>query len=295
MCVAGSSEFPVDGLGITVGQGIACSRTEIVLVPHIIARPPVLAGHEFTEALEGGNYGCSYLGTESPAPFTVSSGRGVGVFAEIITGVEGSPVTASTQSSGVGTGLEITVASVESTNVLGHPTGKRGFGCRFIVTTPYGYTGMVAYALDFFEHVVVESVQVIRQSRVGIDPEIVPDHDAVFVAVLVKLVIGNRTEPITNHIEIHVFMKPYPSLVFLPAAAQHIFRHAPIGSFDEYGDSVDVDVEDIAILVIGIFTDTERNVPGVGYFVTRQNFYFAVVQVGVSIPVGPPEFGTVDT
>ena len=54
---------------------------------------------------------------------------------------------------------------------------------------------------------IISLLQVVRKIGIRVNPEVIPYHQTIFITHFVKLVIGSRAKPITNHIEIHFVME----------------------------------------------------------------------------------------
>ena len=55
--------------------------------------------------------------------------------------------------------------------------------------------------------------------RIG-EPEILPDHNSIGVASIIKCFVINLTHPISDHIKIHVLVIPDSCVVFAGTIAQ---------------------------------------------------------------------------
>ena len=85
---------------ISVRCGIESRLTEVVQIPHLIARPPVFLRHKLLETFESRNYSRTYFRTESPATLRITF-QPVRIFSEIESRVECSPRTATCQVAGM--------------------------------------------------------------------------------------------------------------------------------------------------------------------------------------------------
>ena len=188
-------------------------------VPHVIDGPQMILGDELSQTLQCRNYSCSYLRAETPSQchgwFTLLARVGKEVIAFVIC----APITTSAQVVCITASLKPTVSTIKGLDVLLHPANKWRFGRGFIIAAPYCNAWMVAQALNLFHHVVVEYIQVVRQILVGVYPEIIPNHDASSVALLIELLVCGRTQPIANHVIVHVTMKAYFRCIFFAATA----------------------------------------------------------------------------
>ena len=80
-------------------------------------------------------------------------------------------------------------------------------------------------------------------------PEVLPYHDTVTVASLVKLNIASLAHPVTHDCEIHVSMVVYGNIIFTTAIVQVVLAESPVASASDESSTVDIKVEHSAFFI----------------------------------------------
>ena len=106
---------------ITFGSCIESILTKIVLVPHLITWPPVFFRHKLLKAFKSSHGSSTDLCTESPATCRIAF-QAIGILGKVETWFKSSPRATTRQTLCMRICLEITVTTIESLNILGHPT-----------------------------------------------------------------------------------------------------------------------------------------------------------------------------
>ena len=165
---------------------------------------------------------------------------------------------------------------------------------RFVVTTPYGNTRMIAYTLNLLHHVIIEHIEIIRQVRIRINPKIIPQHNSVFVTGFIEFIIGYRAEPVANHIKVHLFVQTNLCIILCTTTAKHILRHTPVGPFYKYRNVIYINMKSVILLIICIFFNTESDIFYFRYFSVYFHFKGTSIQIRLSVSVRPPQFRTIN-
>ena len=105
----------------------------------------------------------------------------------------------------------------------------------------------------FQEHRVVVGIRSI--DGVG-EPEILPNHDAVAVASLVKFAVARLSDPISDAIQVHFAMVAHRRVVFATAIAKVVLRKAPVAAEWHESLSVHEDLQARINFGVGHFADT---------------------------------------
>src|ERR1700679_1539069 len=101
--------------------------------------------------------------------------------------------------------------------------------------------GVVANAQQKISHVTHEEGVVIGDGTVpGIsEPEVLPDHNAMPIAGLVKSLVADLSNPVADHGEVHLAVIAHACVVLTSAIAQHRFREAPVAPATDEAASID--------------------------------------------------------
>ena len=83
-------------------------------------------------------------------------------------------------------------------------------------------------------------------------------------------------------------------IILLAPTAQHILGHTPVGTFYKYRHAVDIDVEGIVVLVIGVLAYAKGNLLRLRNSIVYLHLKTAAIQIGLAISVRPPQAGIVD-
>ena len=265
-----------------------------MLVQHLgRSRPPLGFGHELLIALVVGEHGRTDLRAEAPAvELVVSVAQRVGREVPDRMGIH--PGAAARESVLARNGLVPAVAAVEGLDILAQPLVERRQGHALVVAAPDGDRRMVAQPLDFLHGVAVEGEHVVRQVGMRIEPEIVEDHDAVAIARLVELVVGRRTDPVADHVVVHLAVQADFKVILGAPAAEHILAHAPVTALAVDALAVDRELEHALHEIVGVLPDAECHRPAVGNLAVDLARQLARIEVLVAIPVGPPQGRVVD-
>ena len=77
------------------------------------------------------------------------------------------------------------------------------------------------------EHHLVVGIRSV--GRVG-KPEVLPHHDAILVASVIKLLVAGHSHPVANHIEVHVAVQAHGNVVFPLAIVEVRLRESPVSA-----------------------------------------------------------------
>ena len=86
-------------------------------------------------------------------------------------------------------------------------------------TAPQGDAGMVAQTAHLVTGIADEGIGFGHIIVGHIEPEVIPHHDALLVAVVIELIIGDTACPQTDHVVVQVTVQPYLRLVLLTMTA----------------------------------------------------------------------------
>ena len=224
--------------------------------------PAVGVGHELPVTLVVGEDRRADLRAEAPSvELALAESRRIG--REVPDRVRVGPRAAARKTVFARNGLIPAVAAVEGPHVLAQPLVQRRQGHALVVAAPDGDRRVVAQPLDLLHGVAVEGEEVVGQVGVRVEPEIVPYHDAVAVARLVELLVGGRTDPVADHVVVHLAVQPDLQVVLPAAAAEHATRACPqFRALDRRcGAPLIREAEDAVRGVVGVFSRMPRRHP----------------------------------
>ena len=265
--------------------------------------PALLLGNEETGTLVGGEGGHADLGAET---ITIVDAIGVGRFVEgevtarrteVVPRGQVFPPSAARESILIGARLIETVIAVLLHDY--HTQGRVDVrnGMRFVSSTPDGNGGMVAQTAHLVAGIGLERLVVGHVVISHIEPKVVPHHQAVTVAIVVELLVGDTARPQTNHVVVHVLVQANLGLVVRSVTAKQILAHAPVASTAEDALAIAIDVQYgiiDAVLHYPIVVTTNAEVEGrlvadaPCVAIAGKDFHGTGVEIGVAIAVGPP-------
>ena len=172
-----------------------------------------------------------------------------------------------------------------------YPALQRGRRIAFVAAAVEPDGRMVPDPQDRVADVAQEQVVVVGIGPiVGIrEPEVLPDHDAVLVAGVVELVVSRLADPVADHGEVHVAMEAHGDVVLALAVAEIGLRKAPVAAAAHEASAVDPDPEGSPIFTVGELPHAGLERLRVGRLAVRHELEGDVVEVGIAVPVGPPE------
>ena len=283
--IAGCAVAGINIAVIAVRSGISCRGTQEVLVPHFAARPPVGTGHELFQALEGCHRGCADFASHSVMTVVPSVRHGMKVLFQ----AQVMPRPAAAEIACMGVRLVAPVPAVIGKNICPQPVVERRGGVAFVLSAPERNTRMAADLLDLLNRIGPIHIHIRGQAAAGIEPELVPNHQAIAVAGIIKSLVGGHAHPIADHVEVHLLVETELRVIVLPVAAQHEFGHAPAAPLGKDTNAVDMEVQNAAIRVVGILADTEADRLGIGNRPADPKGQPAGVEAGSAVAIRPPE------
>ena len=101
---------------------------------------------------------------------------------------------------------------------------------------------MLAHAQGVVACVGKEHVLILRVwSVAGVgEPEVLPHHDAIFVASLVELLVAGHAHPVANHVEVHVAVVTHGDVILAASVEQVLLAEAPVAAERNEAFAVDV-------------------------------------------------------
>ena len=180
--------------------------------------------------------------------------------------------------------------AVELLYRLGDAAVKRRRRRVLVFAAPDHKTGVIAKPLYLVADVFHEHIDIAR-TRPAVEPEILVDHDAVFVAVLVKRVEIARAVPRADHVEILVGVHLYRVKEVLVRPFEHCVRDAPVAALAEYLSAVDDDGEVALGVLVFELTHTESRCDGIRGGAAAYVFERQRIERLFAAAVRPPEVG----
>ena len=116
-------------------------------------------------------------------------------------------------------------------------------------------------------------------------PEVLPYHDTVTVASLVKLNIASLAHPVTHDCEIHVSMVVYGNIIFTTAIVQVVLAESPVASASDESSTVDIKVEYSAFFISIHLSEADFEIYAVG----TNEFETSIIKILRTIAVRPPK------
>src|SRR5574344_2557430 len=104
---------------------------------------------------------------------------------------------------------------------------------------------MVANLLYIVQCIGSEHIDIVRiwtVSRVG-KPEILPNHNSVTVASLVKFIVSSHSHPIADHSEMHICVVSHCDVILAGPIVQIDFRETPVAAIAYKTTAIDVDIQ----------------------------------------------------
>ena len=140
------------------------------------------------------------------------------------------------------------------------------------------------------EHHLVVGIRSV--GRVG-KPEVLPHHDAILVASVIKLLVAGHSHPVANHIEVHVAVQAHGNVVFPLAIVEVRLRESPVSA--ERHDASPVDEKFQLRVRVGIshlpytclVVDAGSGV--VALLIVCQKLKSGIMQIWFAMSVWPPE------
>ena len=112
---------------------------------------------------------------------------------------------------------------------------------------------MIPEALDLLHGISVESENIRRKVGMGIEPEIVEDHDSVLVAGFIELIVCGGSNPIADHIEVHFLVEFHLQVIFIFPTPEQPLAHTPVPTFAIDFLSIARNLEHSLCKIVGIF------------------------------------------
>ena len=205
------------------------------------------------------------------------------------------PPTTTRQSILIGTRLIHTIIMIFLSNHLTQIIIQIRCRMRFICSTPNSDRRMVPQASDFVKSIRLECLRLCHIIICHVQPKIIPYHNPIFIAIIIKIIISNTTCPQTNHVVIHFFMQPDFRLILLSLATKQIFAHSPVSSFQINLLSVDEECQNritnyIINHLILILLNTECQIFHIRYLPVNRTSQFACIKIRIAITIRPPKF-----
>ena len=91
---------------------------------------------------------------------------------------------------------------------------------------------MVAHAQGIVACIVKEHLFVKRVGAVaGVgQPEVLPNHDAILVASLIKLFVASHAHPVTYHVKVHVAVILHGNVILATTIQEVLLAEAPVSA-----------------------------------------------------------------
>ena len=153
---------------------------------------------------------------------------------------------------------------------------------------------MVSETLHLVERISLESFRLCHFIISYIQPEVVPYHQTILVAIVVEFIIGDTSCPKTDHIIVQILMKADFLFIIFILAAEKIFAHTPVATLHEHTLSVDIELKNghtyrVGLILIVVFLDTIVDLLLLKHLIAIFHLEGDCVKVGISITVRPPE------
>ena len=204
----------------------------------------------------------------------------------------------------VGRAGDISQSWVQCRDILSQHLVDRCRWVALVASAVYAYRRMLSHAQRVVacvgeEHVLVLGVGSV--TWVG-EPEVLPHHDAVFVACVVELFVAGHAHPVSYHVEVHVAMVAHSNVVFACAVEQILLAESPVAAQRYEASAVDIYREACVHVAVGHLSDARLVVYAVrgcrgglccgALWCCRcvcHKLKSGVVEVRLTISVGPPQ------
>ena len=115
------------------------------------------------------------------------------------------------------------------------------------------------------------------------------------VTGFVKFIVSGLPDPVADHGEVHICMVGHGNIILTLPVIQVRFREAPVPAPADKAPSVHENAQDPVFHFIGHFPYPGLECPGIGHGPVGQlKLQFYLVQVWVSVAIGPPELRIAD-
>ena len=214
-------------------------QAEVVLSPGIGLRHQTIRAEEALHALPGRDVLHALLRMELRREVGEVPGRGLQAVR---------PVTADHV---VGRGADIRQLRMERGDSLLQRLLQRRRRITLVAATVERDGGVTADATDDVARVLHEHRLVVGIGSVpGVgQPEVLPDHDAILVAGVIELTVANLSDPVADHVHIHVAVVAHVGIVFASAVSQVGLREPPVAAQRIHAHAIDKEVQALAVAV----------------------------------------------
>ncbi len=173
---------------------------------------------------------------------------------------------------------------------------QRGRRKSLVAATVEGYRRVMPDVTDKVARVLHEHSLVVGVGPVPWvgEPEVLPYHDAVFVASVVEFLVANLPHPVADNVEVHVAVVAHGGVVLASAIAQVSLGEPPVAAQWVHALAVDEELQPLAPAVgrglkggahlsqSGLEAERAERVGAAGQGEA------GVVEVRVAIAIGPP-------
>ena len=133
--------------------------------------------------------------------------------------------------------------------------------------------------------------RIIRIGSVGrvSQPEVLPDHDTVAVASLIKLLVADHADPVTHHRKVHIGMVSHGDIIFTAAIVQIRFTEAPVTTTTDKATAIYKETQDMIIFIERHLADTDFEVFRIRNLIIHFKGEVGIVEVRRAVTFRPPQ------
>src|SRR5664280_2502629 len=104
---------------------------------------------------------------------------------------------------------------------------------------------MVADTQDYISCIIDEHLGIFRIGTISgvCKAKILPDHNSMTVTSFKKLIISSLSDPVSDHIEVHIGMISDSNIIFTSAVLKIRFRKTPVSTTCYKTSPVDINIE----------------------------------------------------